>query len=51
MISYDEIAERNAKVFSNMRVSMYDINDTPMDKEDVNAVEIEKLMKQFIVDL
>ena len=51
MISYDEIAERNAKVFSSMRVSMYDTDDTLMDEENVDDEEIEKLMKQFIVDL
>ena len=51
MASNDEIAERNVKVFSSMRVSMYDIDDTVMDEEDVDDEEIEKLMKQFIVDL
>ena len=51
MASNDEIAERNAKVFSSMRVSMCDIDDTAMDEEDVDDEEIEKLMKQFIVDL
>ena len=51
MASNDEIAERNAKVFSSMRVSMYDIDDKAMDEEDVDDEETEKLMKQFIVDL
>ena len=51
MASNDEIVERNAKVFSSMQVSMCDIDDTAMDEEDVDDEEIEKLMKQFIVDL
>ena len=51
MAPNDEIVERNAKVFSSMQMSMCDIDDTAMDEEDVDDEEIEKLMKQFIVDL
>ena len=52
MVSYNVVAEINATVFSDRLWPAHNIDDTPMDgEEDVDDEEIEKLMKQFIVDL
>ena len=51
-LSYNVVAEINATLFSHRLWSTYNIYDTPIDEEeDVDDEEIEKLMKQFIVDL